>query len=197
MSQLLVDDIVNKDDTGPVDFTKGVNATGIVTARGGIEFGASGIGGTITAAGAARFKGIISADAGIDFSGAQTNAAGMTSELLDGYEEGTWTPTLTSQGGTITSATTTNPSYTKIGNIVRFQLRIDIVDAGSGTGWLKVTLPFAPTNDSWAASGSETATVGYACEVIGTSTLLYIRKYDYTTVILDGHVLRIAGTYEI
>ena len=32
MSQLLVDDIVNKDDTGPVDFTKGVNATGIVTA---------------------------------------------------------------------------------------------------------------------------------------------------------------------
>ena len=36
-----------------------VDSLGIVTARGGLEVGASGVGGTITAAGAAVFSGIV------------------------------------------------------------------------------------------------------------------------------------------
>ena len=61
MSQLLVDDIVNKDDTGPVDFTKGVNATGIVTASsfvGDVNVGTSL---TITASGVNVPAGIVTA----------------------------------------------------------------------------------------------------------------------------------------
>ena len=65
MSQLLVDDIVNKDDTGPVDFTKGVNATGIVTASsfvgnvsGNVNVGTSL---TITASGVNVPAGIVTA----------------------------------------------------------------------------------------------------------------------------------------
>jgi len=53
---------------------------------------------------------------GIDFS-ANTHAAGMTSELLNDYEEGTWTP---NQGGglTVVGAFTSSGTYTKIGRQV-------------------------------------------------------------------------------
>ena len=51
---------------------------------------------------------------GIDFSGTG-DSSGRTAELLDDYEEGTWTPTLTSGG----SVTINAAVYTKIGNLVR------------------------------------------------------------------------------
>ena len=53
---------------------------------------------------------------GIDFSQIQTNASGMTSETLDSYEEGTWTPTTAGDStGAISSA---SGFYTKVGNLV-------------------------------------------------------------------------------
>lgn len=52
---------------------------------------------------------------GIDFS-ANTHAAGMTSELLTWYEEGTWTPTDASGAGLSFVAVSGN--YTRIGNTV-------------------------------------------------------------------------------
>jgi hypothetical protein len=52
---------------------------------------------------------------GIDFSG-DGNASGMTSELLDDYEEGTWTPTTPSGGGGWASVS--SAMYRKIGNVV-------------------------------------------------------------------------------
>ena len=55
---------------------------------------------------------------GVNFT-ANTPAAGMTNQLLDWYEEGTWTPTVK---GDITAGTATygaqGGSYTKIGNKV-------------------------------------------------------------------------------
>ena len=52
---------------------------------------------------------------GIDFS-ATAHPAGMTSELLNDYEEGTWTPVVV--GWTGTTYTTQSGNYTKIGNQV-------------------------------------------------------------------------------
>jgi len=132
---------------------------------------------------------------GIDFS-ATSDGGGMTSELLDDYEEGTWTPTVTASGGTITSATASG-EYTKIGNIVRFQLSITISNVGSGTGTLISTLPFNPANANWAASGAEDVTAGYTCIVFGNGTNVFIRKYDYSTAIVNGHRLKIAGTFQV
>jgi len=63
---------------------------------------------------------------GIDFS-ATGQATGMANELLDDYEEGTWTPSLsnfTLGNGILTG------QYTKIGNIVHITFRLD---AGSTT----------------------------------------------------------------
>jgi len=60
---------------------------------------------------------------GIDFS-ANTHAAGMTSELLNWYEEGTWTPTMTSASGT-TTVNTSSGLYTRIGRSVFVEWYVD------------------------------------------------------------------------
>ena len=54
---------------------------------------------------------------GIDFSATGDGSGTDTSELLDDYEEGTWTPTVT--GGTIISS---GAYYTKIGRVVHWYL---------------------------------------------------------------------------
>ena len=90
---------------------------------------------------------------GIDFS-ANTHAAGMTSELLNWYEEGTWTATVTAESGTITTYTT-EASYTRVGKIVSVRLAIRLANVGSASGALIFTgLPFATRNytDNYPAS---------------------------------------------
>jgi len=67
---------------------------------------------------------------GIDFSGIQTNTSGMSSETLDSYEEGTWTPTLNA-GGSIT--TVNNATYTKVGRLVSIALYYTAATLGTGT----------------------------------------------------------------
>jgi hypothetical protein len=82
---------------------------------------------------------------GIDFS-ANTHAAGMTSELLNDYEEGTFTPTLSSSGTapTVTSYNTRYGSYTKIGNRVLVTVAIRATMTVAGTGFPVITgLPYA------------------------------------------------------
>jgi hypothetical protein len=83
---------------------------------------------------------------GIDFS-ADPSAAGMTSELLDDYEEGTWTPVLvgsTSAGtGTYSQQVGT---YTKIGNRVNITMFLSWTNH-TGTGDASITgLPFTCAN---------------------------------------------------
>jgi hypothetical protein len=85
---------------------------------------------------------------GIDFS-SNSNVAGMTSELLDDYEEGTFTPTVigttTAGSGTYTAQT---GFYTKLGNRVLFQLYL-VWTAHTGTGSLRATgLPFTSSNQT-------------------------------------------------
>jgi len=84
---------------------------------------------------------------GIDFS-AQTatsaSGASTSSELLDHYEEGTWTPAYESTGGTYGYATQ-NGYYTRVGNMVTVTayIRTSSVSASSHN-LVKVTgLPFA------------------------------------------------------
>ena len=62
--------------TGVVSYedVNNVDSVGIVTARSGVEFGAAGVGGTITAAGQAEFAGIVTA-LGVNVSGIVTAAS--------------------------------------------------------------------------------------------------------------------------
>ena len=92
---------------------------------------------------------------GIDFS-ATSHPAGMTSELLADYEEGTWTVALTAEtSGTITVLASNNTgSYTKIGNKVFIQALIQVDSVSSPVGTLQISLPFS--------SGAGTEGSGYA-----------------------------------
>ncbi len=90
---------------------------------------------------------ILASGRGISFA-ADPNAAGMTSELLDDYEEGTWTPTyITTAGTPITvTYTTQQGNYTKIGNMVTIQVALSTasIDVTGATGSIRIAgLPFA------------------------------------------------------
>ena len=85
---------------------------------------------------------------GIDFSAAG-NASGMSSELLDDYEEGTFTPTLITNGGTgsVQSYGQRAASYTKIGRQVTCFGRLAITNKGTLSGGLAIgNLPFTIAN---------------------------------------------------
>lgn len=95
---------------------------------------------------------------GIDFS-ADGQAAGMTSELLDDYEEGTWTPVYKSSAGAFTTMTmeVRGARYTKIGRqvIATCIIRTDNVDATGASGVVYLDgLPFASasTNEGIASA---------------------------------------------
>ena len=56
-----------------------IDAVGLITARGGIEFGVSGVGGTVTAAGQAEFAGVVTATS---FSGDGSGLTGVASPII-------------------------------------------------------------------------------------------------------------------
>jgi hypothetical protein len=88
---------------------------------------------------------------GINFT-ANTPAAGMTSQLLNWYEEGTFTPTITSSAGT-TTLTSSAASFTRNGNIVMLQIEVTInTDASVGTADFTIgSFPF--TSNARTARG--------------------------------------------
>jgi hypothetical protein len=78
---------------------------------------------------------------GIDFS-ASSHAAGMTSELLDDYERGTWTPVAAPASGTLTQVNI-GSMYVKVGRNVLACGYINVSSVGSPTGTLMISgLPF-------------------------------------------------------
>lgn len=108
---------------------------------------------------------------GIDFS-ANANAPGMTSEVLDWYEEGTWTPTAASASGTITTYTSSG-RYTRVGNLVYVTGVVGTADIGTASGKMTVGgLPFA---------GAPNYQSGLAHEVINTGTSYFCALADGAT----------------
>ena len=84
---------------------------------------------------------------GIDFS-ATSDASGMTSELLDHYEEGTFTPTITAEDGGSWAASTYNKiAYTRIGRQVHIQGYLSIDSQSSPSGDVRISLPFTVVNN--------------------------------------------------
>jgi hypothetical protein len=92
---------------------------------------------------------------GIDFS-ATSHSAGMTSELLDFYEEGTWTPVMQYHNGSawtdVVFSNTPDQStgiYTRIGDIVNFSWYSGgwVATAYNGSARIK-GLPFDATTDN-------------------------------------------------
>ena len=96
---------------------------------------------------------IATAGHGIDFS-AGSHATNMSSELLDDYEEGDFTVTLSATGGgTLGISGNDHMKYTKIGNRVFISGSIDCNAHSSATGFLQVNgFPFTVEHDGSAAN---------------------------------------------
>jgi hypothetical protein len=132
---------------------------------------------------------------GIDFS-ITSHPAGMTSELLSDYEEGTFTPTMSSgSGGPIVLSTATG-KYTKIGNVVTFALRVTVSNANSAGGAISITnLPFASTsyaNRNRVVSASIDNVTGSTMDNIGgtyistSSTQINILSSTFANIVLTN-----------
>jgi hypothetical protein len=81
----------------------------------------------------------------------QTQASGATSDKLDHYEEGTWTPTIDRLDTSPTTATYTYNTgrYTRIGNVVTVYFDMTISALGGGAGRFVIAgLPFDSATDS-------------------------------------------------
>ena len=122
---------------------------------------------------------------GIDFSAKTPDGSGTVgSEVLDDYEEGTWTIGLTFGGGSTLLTTNANTGrYTKIGRQVTVIGYLSLTNKGSSTGAANITgLPFASPNsaDSFSASCLRFNVVSY------TGTIQGLQLINSTKIELDN-----------
>ena len=83
-----------------------------------------------------------SASAGIYLGVSSATAA----NLLDDYEEGTWTPLMKDTSGNAMTSDTVEANYTKVGREVYIHVYIQTSSLGSASGGIRLyTLPFAAT----------------------------------------------------
>jgi hypothetical protein len=121
-------------------------------------------------------NGIVQGTAGTGYNfTANTPAAGMTSQLLNWYEEGTWTP--------VWGATTTDPTctyttqtgkYVRIGNRVTCFCEISTASKSGGTGNLRITgLPFTVGSGmTFKADYAVTFLTNFPSGGVGAGTLI-------------------------
>jgi hypothetical protein len=121
---------------------------------------------------------------GIDFS-INSNPAGMTSELLNDYEEGTWTPVIRGAGTAGTYELTSTSHYTKIGRQVTLITSIALAGSitGGGSGYLQISgVPFTKAASTFAI-GTVTTT---GVDTIGNYlTVQFISSGAETTLFLS------------
>ena len=88
---------------------------------------------------------------GVDFS-ATSDASGSTSELLDDYEEGTFTPTVNAIASP--NYTVQAGRYTKIGNLVTAQAYLLMASGGGeGSSFSIGGLPYTSTSGNYKEGG--------------------------------------------
>jgi hypothetical protein len=138
---------------------------------------------------------------GIDFS-ANTGAAGMTSELLNWYEEGTWTPTDASGAGLTLTA---GGSYTRIGRLVFWQANILYPATADVSNSLIGGLPFSLNAGVSAQgragsfiTGTDVTALVQSLQIEGTPPTVRPLKVGFvraTNADLSGGTIYIAGFF--
>ena len=135
--------------------------------------------------------------AGITFPA--TQSASTDVNTLDDYEEGTWTPSVSSTGGSgVITTYTSSGTYTKIGRLVTATARITTANIGAAAGAINVAaIPFtAASTNSFTVAGNENAIVGYVISGNAASTTAFnFTKYDGTSPLANGSAFTLALTY--
>ena len=99
---------------------------------------------------------------GIDFS-ATSDGGTVSSELLDDYEEGSFTPVFFCVNSNLSASYISQDGvYTKIGNFVHFQIYLRLSSKSGGSGHLRINgLPFTSSSASGAAYGGGVIAYSY------------------------------------
>ena len=149
---------------------------------------------------------------GINFA-ATSDAGGMTSEILDDYEEGTWTASVTAGTAPSAGAQTMSGYYTKVGNKVYVHASaVSGLNLGGASGALVINgLPFtarstsyqlfqlAPNNAGTFPSG-RTQLVGYVTgntQIVGLCVGSGVGWGDFSIGTASSAGLIVSGTYEV
>jgi hypothetical protein len=118
---------------------------------------------------------IVASGQGVDFSA--TPGTG-TSELLADYEEGTWTPTIASQTGALTSYSSIG-YYTKVGNTITVFGSFLITSVGTAGGKALISnLPFTSLN---LPAGPDVIGTGVVREYNATGLTYFVNINDNAT----------------
>jgi len=109
----------------------------------------------------------------------------------DEYSEGTWTPvatSLTNVGG----APTLTGTYTRLGRLVRFNIKIvPVTNTSSTAGTTKITLPFTPARNATCAA-TDDAVANLGSGLVKTDGSVY--PPAWTT---DTNTVYITGSFEV
>jgi hypothetical protein len=127
---------------------------------------------------------------GINFT-ANTPAAGMTSQLLNWYEEGTWTPTNNSM--TVNSGSwAATGTYTRIGRTVFYSVvqTSGTVSATSGVGMID-GFPFTPARPVSCTYSNSAGTLS-GVGLLETNSVFY-----GADAFVSQTALRFSGTYQV
>jgi hypothetical protein len=156
---------------------------------------------TVTANGILSLAGASTAATGTGITFPSTQVASSDPNTLDDYEEGTWTPTITTNSGTSTTYSDLGGRYTKIGNIVyiRGGVRPTNGTFGAGSACTISGLPFTGGSQSPRAgtfSGCN-ASLYYTNQLaVGAveGTDIY---FVMSTAITLNNLFTFSGTYSI
>lgn len=114
-----------------------------------------------------------------------------------GFEYGTWTPTMTSGTGTITSTSTLSGTYWKIDRAVWVFGKGTIVNNGTGaTSIIMSGLPFAADTDAYF-SGRNDVTSGAQLQggLASGASLVTLFTYNNTYPGGAGAIIQFSGSY--
>lgn len=153
---------------------------------------------------------IVANGQGIDFSA--TPGTG-TSELLNDYEEGTFTPTIAGSGSSGTGTYTTQVGvYTKVGRNVSYQITLAWTNLTGATGILVINgLPFTSANVTGLATAVTTIAdsvalaAGYYMQnfVFANSTQVAVRQFPAgngtaaAVGLVTSGTVYLSGTYTV
>ena len=147
---------------------------------------------------------------GIDFTATAEGSGTMTSELLNDYEEGTWTPVVAdaASGGNVGTSTIVSATYTKIGRQVSVEFYIMAIGTAgmtAGNAFNIRGLPFSATIQAQGSFytyrvGRNALTVSSSAFVVGGNSYVQFFCFGTNSATTDIRILVsdiVSGTSEL
>ena len=153
---------------------------------------------------------MVTSGKGIDFSATANGSGTMTSELLNDYEEGTWTPVVAdaASGGNVGTSTIVSATYTKIGRQVSVEFYLQAIGTAGMTAGNPLTIRGFPFSAAIQAQGSfytyrvgrNAATVSSSAFVPASDSIVQFFCFSTNSATTDTRILVsdiVSGTSEL